>query len=142
VFFLGGLIYAPFTPVAYTFVQSVLSTDEQQPVLTLWPAGAALAAPVGPLVQGVGVTGDLVVSALLTIALVPPAGVGLLRRRAVLPDQTEATWARCSARCRSRAARLRRLLRTWTTTMITAAATITRFTSTAGIHRTRPSRST
>jgi hypothetical protein len=27
VFFLGGLIYAPFTPVAYTFVQSVLSPD-------------------------------------------------------------------------------------------------------------------
>ncbi|HEY3750533.1 MAG TPA: hypothetical protein VGL80_15165 [Pseudonocardiaceae bacterium] len=77
-------------------MQSVLSPDEQQPVLTLWPAGAALAAPVGlapagPLVQGVGVTGDLVVSGLLTIALVPLAGVGLLRRRAVLPDQTEAT---------------------------------------------------
>jgi hypothetical protein len=77
-------------------VQSVLSPDEQQPVLTLWPAGAALAAPVGlapagPLVQGVGVTDGLGVSALLTIALVRLAGVGLLRRRAVLPDQTEAT---------------------------------------------------
>jgi MFS family permease len=86
VFFLGGLVYAPFTPVAYTFVQSVLSPDEQQPVLTLWSAGSALAAPVGlalagPLVQGVGETGGLVVSAILTIALVPLAGIGLLRRR-------------------------------------------------------------
>ena len=87
VFFLGGLIYAPFTPVVYTFVQGMLAPDEQQPVLTLWTAGSTLAAPIGlglggPLVQGVGTQGGLVVSALLTIALVPLAAVGLRARTA------------------------------------------------------------
>jgi predicted MFS family arabinose efflux permease len=87
VFFVGGLIYAPFTPVVYTFVQKVLAPDEQQPVITLWTAGSVLAAPVGlalsgPLVQGVGPQGGLVVSAVLTIALVPLAAIGL-RGRAV-----------------------------------------------------------
>ncbi|MBB5896137.1 MFS transporter [Kutzneria kofuensis] len=82
VLFVGGLIYAPFTPVVYTAVQAVLAPDEQQPVLTLWTAGSTLAAPIGlalggPLVQGVGTQGGLLVSALLTIALVPPAAAGL-----------------------------------------------------------------
>lgn len=85
VFFLGGLVYAPFTPVVYTLVQSVLQPDEQQPVLTLWVAGAVSAAPIGlalagPLISGVGVRGGLVVSAVLTIALVPLAAAGLRRR--------------------------------------------------------------
>ncbi|WP_249227386.1 MFS transporter [Kutzneria sp. CA-103260] len=86
VFFVGGLVYAPFTPVVYTFVQRMLAPDEQQPVITLWTAGSVLAAPVGlalsgPLVQGVGPRGGLVVSAVLTIALVPLAAAGLRARR-------------------------------------------------------------
>jgi hypothetical protein len=85
VFFLGGVIYAPFTPIMYTVVQSVLKPAEQQPVITLWGAGSTLAAPIGlalagPLVQGVGTLGGLVVSAVLTIALVPLAAVGLRPR--------------------------------------------------------------
>ncbi|MEV6603019.1 MFS transporter [Kutzneria sp. NPDC051319] len=87
VFFLGGVIYAPFTPVVYTVVQGVLAPSEQQPVLTLWTACSNVAAPLGlalggPLVQAVGTEGGLVVSALLTIALVPLAAVGLRRSRA------------------------------------------------------------
>jgi predicted MFS family arabinose efflux permease len=85
VLFVGGLVYAPFTPVVYTLVQSMLAADEQQPVITLWTAGAVLAAPLGlalggPLVQEVGTRGGLAVSALLTIALVPLAAVGLRDR--------------------------------------------------------------
>jgi hypothetical protein len=84
VFFLGGLIYAPFTPIAYTFVQSMLTADEQQPVVTLWSAGSLLAAPLGlavsgPLVSGAGPRSALAVSALLTFALVPLASLGLRR---------------------------------------------------------------
>ncbi|TCO55735.1 hypothetical protein [Actinocrispum wychmicini] len=79
------MIYAPFTPVVYTFVQVVLKPDEQLPVITLWTAGSVLAAPVGlavagPLIQAVGARGGLIVSALLTIALVPLATVGLRGR--------------------------------------------------------------
>src|SRR5262249_39777218 len=32
----GGLIYAPFSATCFTFVQSLLDQDEQQPVVTLW----------------------------------------------------------------------------------------------------------
>jgi hypothetical protein len=35
-FAIGGLIDAPFTPVAYSLVQSRLGPDQQQPVITLW----------------------------------------------------------------------------------------------------------
>jgi hypothetical protein len=89
VFFLGGLVYAPFTPVAYTFVQSLLTPDEQQPVVTLWSAGALLAGPLGlgiagPLVSGIGARGGLIVSALLTVGLTPFASIGL--RQAKPPD--------------------------------------------------------
>jgi hypothetical protein len=88
-FAIGGLIYAPFTPIVYTLVQSVLRPDEQQPVVTLWTAGATLSGPVGlavggPLVGLVGPRGGLVVSAALTIALVPWAA---RRPRRVLDDQ-------------------------------------------------------
>jgi hypothetical protein len=91
-FFLGGLIYAPFTPTAYTFVQSLLTPDEQQPVVTLWAAGAVLAGPVGlalagPLVTAAGARGGLVASGLATIALVPLAGHGLRRGSPAAPDQ-------------------------------------------------------
>jgi predicted MFS family arabinose efflux permease len=82
----GGLIYAPFTPIIYSMVQSVLRPDEQQPVVTLWAAGATVSAPIGlalggPLVDLVGPRGGLVLSAALTIALVPWAA----RRRPAAP---------------------------------------------------------
>jgi hypothetical protein len=83
IFFVGGLVYAPFTPVVYTFVQSMLEPDAQQAVITLWAAGSVVAAPIGlalsgPLIAGVGVHGGLLLSALLTIALVPLASAKLL----------------------------------------------------------------
>jgi transmembrane secretion effector len=84
VFALGGLIWAPFTPVAYSLVQSLLAPAEQPPVVTLWAAGGTLAAPIGlalggPLVDLAGARGGLMVSALLTLALVPWAAWGLRR---------------------------------------------------------------
>ena len=83
-FAVGGLIYAPFTPVAYSLVQSRLGPDQQQPVITLWAAGSAVAAPIGlviagPLVQLTGVRGGLLTSAALTLALVPAAAHALFR---------------------------------------------------------------
>lgn len=74
----GGLIYAPFTPVVYSLVQNALDPDQQQPVLTVWAAGSAVAAPIGlvlggPLVQFTGIRGGLITSAALTFALVPAA---------------------------------------------------------------------
>src|SRR5262245_31548928 len=47
VFGLGGLVWAPFTPVTYSFVQSGLEAEEQQQVVTLWTTGATVAAPLG-----------------------------------------------------------------------------------------------
>lgn len=55
-FSIGGLVYAPFTPVVYTFVQSHLSAEDQQPVITLWSAGAAVASPIGLALAGPLVT--------------------------------------------------------------------------------------
>jgi MFS family permease len=80
----GGLVYAPFTPVVYSLMQSKLWPDQQQPVLTLWSAGLAIAAPIGlllggPLVQLAGIRTGIVVSAILTLALLPIAGASLRR---------------------------------------------------------------
>lgn len=85
-FALGGLVYAPFTPIAYTFVQSALRPEEQQPVITLWTTGSTLAAPVGlplsgPVVGALDARGGLLLSAGLTLALVPLAARGLLSSR-------------------------------------------------------------
>jgi predicted MFS family arabinose efflux permease len=85
-FGLGGLIYSPFTAISHTYVQSLLSGDDQQPVITLWTAGSMIAAPVGLIIGGgivaaAGARGGLVVSALLTAALAPVAAIGLHRRR-------------------------------------------------------------
>ena len=82
----GGLIYAPFTPVAYSLVQRHLRPADQQPVLTLWAAGTVIAAPIGlalggPLVQITGTRGGLLTSTLLTLALVPVAARALRRAR-------------------------------------------------------------
>lgn len=84
VFGLGGLVYAPFTPVAYSFLQSGLAPDEQQQVVTLWTTGATVAAPLGlliggPLIQVAGTTGGLVWSGVLTLLLVPIAAPAVLR---------------------------------------------------------------
>jgi MFS family permease len=94
VFAVGGLIYAPFTPVAYSLVQSKLRPDQQQPVLTLWAAGSAVAAPIGlilagPLIQLTGIRPGLLVSAVLTLALVPAAGS--IRNREAPVDEPQVT---------------------------------------------------
>jgi MFS family permease len=83
---IGGLIYAPFTPVVYSLVQGALDPDQQQPVLTVWAAGSAVAAPIGlvlagPLVQFTGIRGGLIASAALTLALVPAAARALRHAR-------------------------------------------------------------
>jgi MFS family permease len=84
VFALGGLVWAPFTPVAYSFLQSGLAPDEQQQVVTLWTTGAMVAAPLGlliggPLIELAGTTGGLVLSGWLTLLLVPIAAFAVLR---------------------------------------------------------------
>jgi MFS family permease len=85
VFGLGGLVWAPFTPVAYSFLQSGLRPDEQQQVVTLWTTGATVAAPLGlivggPLIALTGSTGGLVLSGGLTLLLLPIAALAVLRR--------------------------------------------------------------
>src|SRR5215475_3770089 len=56
---IGGLIYGPYTALAYTILQDALDADDQQPVLTIWTAASTVALPLGlavggPLVAGVG----------------------------------------------------------------------------------------
>lgn len=85
VFGLGGLVWAPFTPVAYSFLQSGLAPDEQQQVVTLWTTGSMVAAPLGlaiggPLIELAGTTGGLALSGGLTLLLVPIAAFAVLRR--------------------------------------------------------------
>ncbi|MET9241174.1 MFS transporter [Nonomuraea sp. NPDC003709] len=85
VFALGGLVWAPFTPVAYSFLQSDLRPSEQQPVVTLWTTGSTIAAPLGlvaggPLIQLTGTDTGLVISGLLTLLLVPLAAATVLTR--------------------------------------------------------------
>jgi MFS family permease len=91
VFGLGGLVWAPFTPVAYSFLQSGLRPDEQQQVVTLWTTGATVAAPLGltaggPLVELAGITGGLVLSGGLTLLLLPIAAVAVLGRTSAEPS--------------------------------------------------------
>lgn len=86
VFGLGGLVWAPFTPVAYSFLQSGLRSDEQQQVVTLWTTGATVAAPLGlaaggPLIELAGSTGGLALSGALTLALLPVAALAVLKRQ-------------------------------------------------------------
>lgn len=86
VFALGGLVWAPFVPVAYSYVQSGLGRDEQQPVVTLWTTGSSLASPLGllaggPLIAAAGTGGGLVLSGLLTLLLAPIAAWSVLSRR-------------------------------------------------------------
>jgi MFS family permease len=84
VFALGGLVYAPFTPIAYSFLQSGLRADEQQQVVTLWTTGSMVAAPVGllaagPLILLAGITGGLILSGALTLLLLPIAALAVLQ---------------------------------------------------------------
>ncbi|MEV0404937.1 MFS transporter [Actinoallomurus sp. NPDC050550] len=88
VFGLGGLIWAPFTPVAYSFLQSGLRPTEQQPVVTLWTTGSTVAAPLGllaggPLIALTGVDTSLFLSGLLTLLLAPLAAWSVLTRAEV-----------------------------------------------------------
>ncbi|HEX6686088.1 MAG TPA: hypothetical protein VF062_25155 [Candidatus Limnocylindrales bacterium] len=93
-FGLGGLVWAPFTPVAYSFLQSGLIPDEQQQVVTLWTTGSTVAAPLGLAVGGrlielAGTAGGLALSGVLTLLLPPIAALAVLnvsrtRRRATL----------------------------------------------------------
>jgi MFS family permease len=85
VFGLGGLVWAPFTPVVYSFLQSGLEPDEQQQVVTLWTTGATVAAPLGlaiggPLIEVAGTTDGLALSGGLTLLLLPIAGLAVLGR--------------------------------------------------------------
>jgi len=85
VFALGGLVWAPFNPVAYSFLQSGLEADEQQQVVTLWTTGSMIAAPLGlmaggPLIELAGTTGGLAWSGGLTLLLLPIAALAVLRR--------------------------------------------------------------
>jgi predicted MFS family arabinose efflux permease len=88
VFALGGLVWAPFTPVAYSFLQSGLEPEEQQQVVTLWTTGSTVAAPLGltvggPLIELAGTTGGLVLSGGLTLLLLPVAALAVLGRASV-----------------------------------------------------------
>jgi MFS family permease len=85
VFGLGGLVWAPFNPVAYSFLQSGLAPDEQQQVVTLWTTGSMVAAPLGlmaggPLIELAGSTGGLALSGGLTLLLLPIAALAVLGR--------------------------------------------------------------
>ncbi|HEU5472575.1 MAG TPA: MFS transporter [Actinophytocola sp.] len=90
VFGLGGLVWAPFTPIAYSFLQSGLEPDEQQQVVTLWTTGATVAAPLGlalggPLIELAGSTVGLMLSGGLTLLLLPIAARAVLRRSDRMP---------------------------------------------------------
>jgi predicted MFS family arabinose efflux permease len=85
-FTLGGVLWAPFIPVVYTMVQGAVTTDEQQPVLTIWTAIILTAAPLGlalggPLVTGLGATAALWTSAAATLTLGATALAALILAR-------------------------------------------------------------
>ncbi|MDQ7905528.1 MFS transporter [Phytohabitans sp. ZYX-F-186] len=91
VFGLGGLVWAPFTPVAYSYLQSGLRPDEQQQVVTLWTTGATVAAPLGlavggPLIEVAGSMGGLALSGGLTLLLLPIAALAVLRHASPRPS--------------------------------------------------------
>jgi MFS family permease len=82
----GGLIYGPYTAVAYTILFDALPSDEQQPVLTIWTAATTVALPLGlgiggPIVAGGGARGGLLASAAVT-ALLFVFGARRVRARA------------------------------------------------------------
>lgn len=85
VFGLGGLVWAPFTPIAYSFLQADLEPHEHQPAVTLWTTGSMVAVPLGliaggPLIALAGTSGGLVLSGVLTLLLLPIAALAVLER--------------------------------------------------------------
>ena len=96
-FTLGGVLWAPFIPVVYTVVQGAVTTDEQQPVLTIWTAIILTAAPLGlalggPLVTALGATATLWTSAVATLTLGATALATLILARGAAgrPDRRQA----------------------------------------------------
>jgi predicted MFS family arabinose efflux permease len=96
-FTLGGVLWAPFIPVVYTVVQGAVTTDEQQPVLTIWTAIILTAAPLGltlggPLVTALGATATLWTSAVATLTLGATALASLILARGAAgrPDHRQA----------------------------------------------------
>jgi MFS family permease len=86
-FAVGGMLWVPFIPVAYTLVQDTVDADEQQPMITLWNAILQGVAPLslaasGPLVAGLGATRTLGLSAAATLALAAAATLALTVARA------------------------------------------------------------
>jgi MFS family permease len=82
-FALGGLLWVPFIPVAYTMVQDEVDADEQQPMITLWNAILQGVAPLslaasGVLVAWFGATQTLWLSAETTLVLATVAVVALV----------------------------------------------------------------
>jgi membrane protein YdbS with pleckstrin-like domain len=82
-FALGGLLWVPFIPVAYTMMQDEVDADEQQPMITLWNAILQGVAPLslaasGALVAWFGATQTLWLSAETTLVLAAVAIVALV----------------------------------------------------------------
>jgi hypothetical protein len=80
---LGGLVWAPFTPLADGVLRSGLQPQEQQQVVTRWTTGSMVAAPLGltaagPLIALAGTAGGLVLSGVLTLLLLPIAALAVL----------------------------------------------------------------
>lgn len=97
IFGLGGLVWAPFTPVVFSFIQSGLASNEQQQVVTLWTTISMVSAPLGlviggPLIALTGVIGGLVLSGVLTMLLLPIAALAVLKRtsRPAAPAEDDA----------------------------------------------------
>jgi hypothetical protein len=69
----GGLIYGPYTPLAYTRLQSVIPPASEVAAVTAWTAGVTTAMPLGLLVGGplatAGAREALLISGVLTVAL-------------------------------------------------------------------------
>jgi MFS family permease len=85
-FALGGLLWVPFIPVAYTMVQDEVDADEQQPMITLWNAILQGIAPLslaasGALVAWFGARQTLWLSAETTLALAAVALAALVAAR-------------------------------------------------------------
>jgi hypothetical protein len=80
----GGLVYGPFTAIAYTLLHRLVNRDDQAAVFAVWSGVLALSLPIGlalggPLVALAGTRMALVIVGLLTVGLVPIAAAWLRR---------------------------------------------------------------
>ena len=80
----GGLVYGPFTALAYTLLHRLVNRDDQAAVFAVWSGVLALSLPIGlalggPLVALAGTRMALVIVGLLTVGLVPIAAAWLRR---------------------------------------------------------------